>query len=103
MNDKNTHEIIFNNQELQLTSRSIKSISHPLRLKILCLLNQDERCVQDIVEYVGTSQSNVSQHLSILRDKNILKSRKEANRIFYQIKDKRTVTLIKLLRESFCT
>jgi predicted transcriptional regulator len=44
-------------------------MSHPLRLKILCVLGDKEVSVQDIVENVGTSQSNISQHLAILRDK----------------------------------
>jgi len=47
----------------------MRAIAHPLRLKILCVLGEHELSVQDIVEAVGTSQSNVSQHLAILREK----------------------------------
>jgi ArsR family transcriptional regulator len=59
--------------------------------------------VQDIVERVGTSQSNISQHLAILRDKGILSSRKDANRVFYKVVDNRTLQLIGMMRNVFCT
>jgi ArsR family transcriptional regulator len=46
------------------------------------VVGSEEVCVQDIVEAVGTSQSNISQHLAILRDKGVLLTRKDANRVF---------------------
>jgi ArsR family transcriptional regulator len=72
-------------------------------LKILCVLGENEVSVQDIVECVGTSQSNISQHLAILRDKGILASRKEANRVFYRVGDARTLKLIGMMQEVFCS
>ena len=56
-------------KDVELASRSLKAMSHPLRLMILCKLGEKEFSVQDIVDNVGTSQSNISQHLAILRDK----------------------------------
>lgn len=102
----------FSNSELSLlegdedidrASRSLKAMSHPLRLKILCTLGDEEVSVQDIVDQVGTSQSNISQHLAILRDKGILTSRKDANRVFYRVSDNRTLRLICMMREVFCS
>ena len=58
--------------------------------------------VQDIVESVGTSQSNISQHLGILRDKGILATRKDANRVYYRVGDSRTLRLISMMQEVFC-
>jgi DNA-binding transcriptional ArsR family regulator len=89
--------------DIERASRSLKAMSHPLRLKILCTLGDQEVSVQDIVENVGTSQSNISQHLAILRDKGILTSRKDANRVFYRVGDSRTLQLIGMMREVFCT
>jgi ArsR family transcriptional regulator len=89
--------------DIERASRSLKAMSHPLRLKILCTLGDREVSVQDIVENVGTSQSNISQHLAILRDKGILTSRKDANRVFYRVGDNRTLQLIGMMREVFCT
>jgi len=80
----------------------MKAIAHPLRLKILCVLGNQEANVQDIVEAVGTSQSNISQHLAVLREKDIVGWRKEGNRVFYRVADGRTLNLIGMMREVFC-
>jgi len=96
--------LISREEDIFIASRSLKAMAHPLRLKILCLLGgASEVSVQDIVEHVGTSQSNISQHLSILREKGILASRKDANKVYYRISDPRILTLIGSLREAFCT
>ncbi|UCC56286.1 MAG: winged helix-turn-helix transcriptional regulator [Gammaproteobacteria bacterium] len=95
--------LITREEDIDRASRSLKAMSHPLRLKILCTLGDQEVSVQDIVESVGTSQSNISQHLAILRDKGILASRKDANRVFYRVGDARTLLLIGMMRDVFCT
>ena len=89
--------------DIDRASRALKAMSHPLRLKILCTLGEEEVSVQDIVEHVGTSQSNISQHLAILRDKDILSTRKDANRVYYKIGDPRLLQLISMMRAVFCT
>ncbi len=95
--------LITRDEDIDRASRSLKAMSHPLRLKILCTLSDQEISVQDIVEQVGTSQSNISQHLAILRDKGILSSRKDANRVYYKVVDSRTLRLIEMMRDVFCT
>jgi ArsR family transcriptional regulator len=95
--------LISRDEDIDRASRSLKAMSHPLRLKILCTLGDEEISVQDIVESVGTSQSNISQHLAILRDKGILASRKDANRVYYRVSDSRTLRLISMMREVFCS
>ena len=96
-------DLLADDDDIERASRSLKAMSHPLRLKILCTLGDKESSVQDIVEQVGTSQSNISQHLAILRDKGILASRKEANRVLYRVSDTRTLQLIGMMRDVFCT
>ncbi len=95
--------LLTHDDDIERASRSMKAMSHPLRLKILCVLGEHEYSVQDIVEQVGTSQSNISQHLAILRDKSILGSRKDANRVYYHVTDVRTLRLISMMREVFCS
>lgn len=95
-------DLIDKQEHIETAARALKAISHPLRLKILCIVGDQEVCVQDIVEAVGTSQSNISQHLAILRDKGVLQTRKDANRVFYRVCDHRTLQLIGLMREVFC-
>jgi ArsR family transcriptional regulator len=94
--------LLEGDEDIERASRSLKAMSHPLRLKILCTLGDQEVSVQEIVEQVGTSQSNISQHLAILRDKGILASRKDANRVFYRVSDSRTLQLIGMMRSVFC-
>jgi len=96
-------KLIDKDEDILLASLAIKAIAHPLRLKILCILGDKEISVQDIVADVGTSQSNISQHLAILRDKGVLATRKDANRVFYRIGDPRTLKLVGMMREVFCT
>jgi ArsR family transcriptional regulator len=98
----NTVELIDKEEHIEQASRAMKAMSHPLRLKILCVLGDREVSVQDIVESVGTSQSNISQHLAILRDKGVLRTRKDANRVYYRVGDPRTLKLISLMRDVFC-
>jgi ArsR family transcriptional regulator len=95
--------VIDREQDIEQAAQAIKAMAHPLRLKILCLLGDQEVSVQDIVEHVGTSQSNISQHLAILRDKDVLATRKEANFVYYRINDPRTLKLVGLMREVFCS
>ncbi len=95
-------ELIGRSEEIEQASIAVKAIAHPLRLKILCLLSSGEIAVQEIVEAVGTSQSNISQHLAILRDKKILKTRKDSNKVYYRIADQRILQLVALMRQVFC-
>ena len=94
--------LIEKQEHIEMAARALKSIAHPLRLKILCVLGDQEACVQDIVDAVGTSQSNISQHLAILREKGVLVTRKDANRVFYRVGDQRTLQLVGMMREVFC-
>ena len=95
--------ILYNDTDIIRAARCLKAMSHPLRLKILCVLGTESISVQDIVEQVGTSQSNISQHLAILREKDILAFKKEANRVYYYIDDERMLQLIRMMRDVFCT
>lgn len=95
-------DLMGKQEQIDMAARAMKAIGHPLRLKILCVLGDEEVSVQEIVDAVGTSQSNISQHLAILREKRVLKTRKEANRVFYRIGDQRVLQLIGMMREVFC-
>lgn len=96
------NDLIEHDGDIERAAFALKAMSHPLRLKILCAVGEQELAVQDIVDYVGTTQSNVSQHLAKLKDKNILASRRDANRIYYRVKDERTLKLIEMMRDVFC-
>jgi len=96
-------DLIGRTENIEEASAAMQAMAHPLRLKILCLVGNQELSVLEIVEAVGTSQSNISQHLGVLRDHGILVARKEANRVFYRIEDPRILKMISLTREIFCS
>lgn len=89
-------------ETIEIVARRIKAISHPLRLAIVCLLGAGERTVSDICRTLGTTQPNISQHLTVLHGQHLLKSRKEANRIFYAINDPRLGQIIGMLQAIYC-
>jgi ArsR family transcriptional regulator len=95
-------ELIGKSESIRQASAAMQAMAHPLRLKILCLVGNQELSVLEIVEAVGTSQSNVSQHLAVLRDNGLLAARKDGTRVFYRIADPRLVKMIALTREIFC-
>ena len=96
-------DLIGKSENIREASAAMQAMAHPLRLKILCLVGNQELSVLEIVDAVGTTQSNISQHLAVLRDHGILKSRKEANKVFYRIEDPRVLKMISLTREIFCS
>ena len=96
-----TH-LMAKDADIVRAARCLKAMAHPLRLKILCTLGNRAVSVQEIVEQVGTTQSNISQHLAILRDKGILAHKKVANRVYYYVDDERTLQLIGMMKEVFC-
>lgn len=89
-------------EQIDAMSKILKSMSHPIRLKILCLLQERELSVGDIRDQVETTNANVSQHLNILRSQGIIDYRKDANFIYNRITDKRIIDLIQTMRSLFC-
>lgn len=88
--------------QIDAMSKLLKSMSHPIRLKILCLLQDKELSVGEIRDKVETTNANVSQHLNILRNQGIIDYRKDANFIYNRITDKRILELIQKMRSLFC-
>lgn len=100
MNDETPIETT--SEDTTLTANALKAMAHPLRWRILCTLGTKEMSVSEIVDSIGTTQSNISQHLEQLRNKNILITRKEANRMYYRIKNDQLLLLIGNMREVLC-
>lgn len=78
----------------------LKALSHPLRLNIIKLLiANNSLCVCKIQEEFDISQSNLSQHLKILKDSNLLEAEKNGGWIYYSLKNKKIIELLDLLNE----
>ena len=90
-------------EDIEKATRALKAMAHPLRLKILCVLKNDELPVLEIVKRVGSSQSNISQHIDILRTKKIVESRRDGNRILCKVKDVKVLKLVSNIQAVFCS
>jgi len=86
----------------QSAAKVLASIAHPLRLLIICMVFAHERFVGEIVEELGTSKGNISQHLRLLELKGLIKKRRDGNRIFYSIKDPRISELVACVQGLYC-
>jgi ArsR family transcriptional regulator len=71
-----------------------KALSDPVRLGIVEYLSEGEKCVCEIVQYVGIAQPLVSRHLKILKSCGLVKERKDGNRRLYSVTDPRVFDLI---------
>jgi DNA-binding transcriptional ArsR family regulator len=92
----------YKRERLEKAARCLRTMAHPLRLMIINLLSQREFSVQELEKELGASQSSISQHLNLLKDKEILASRRAAQQVFYRLNDPRFMDLISLTRELFC-
>jgi len=89
-------------EDVEHVAALLKTMAHPIRMRILCLLQDKEMTVGELREEVKTTNANVSQHLTILRNKQIIGYRKEANFIYNRISDPRIVELISTMKDLFC-
>ncbi|CAB5497108.1 Transcriptional regulator, ArsR family [Bathymodiolus thermophilus thioautotrophic gill symbiont] len=96
-------KLLERDEDINKATKALKAMAHPLRLKILCALKGDELPVLEIVEQVGSSQSNISQHIDILRTKGILESRRDGNKILCKIKDAKILKLVANMQAVFCS
>lgn len=92
----------MNDHNVENVAGLLKTMAHPLRLKILCLLQDKEMTVGQLRDEVKTTNANVSQHLTILRNKDIISFRKDANFIFNKIADPRIIDLMSTMKSIFC-
>jgi ArsR family transcriptional regulator, virulence genes transcriptional regulator len=80
----------------------LKALGNERRLLILCYLASTERSVGELEGLVGLSQSALSQHLARLRRDQLVKTRRNAQTIFYSLASPETRTLIEVLYRLFC-
>jgi len=87
------------NELFTLHANLLKALAHPRRLEILQLLRAQAMCVTDIHSMLDLPQANISQHLMILRDEGVVKTRRQGKQIFYQIADEKFVQASDLFRQ----
>ncbi|MFS0635335.1 metalloregulator ArsR/SmtB family transcription factor [Mesobacillus foraminis] len=78
-----------------------KALAHPLRIRILELLSESDKSVNEIQSLVGSEGSAVSQQLTVLRSKNIVTGTKDGNRVIYSLRDPMIIELLAVARQIF--
>ena len=76
-----------------------KALADPTRLKILESVENDEKCICEIIPLTGKSQPNVSQHLKVLKNAGIIEERKEGTRILIKSTNDKIYQIIKLVKK----
>ena len=97
--DNTITDLIEKQEHIETAARALKAISHPLRLKILCVIGDQEACVQEIVDAVGTSQSNISQHLAILQRDGLVRRYREDGHVLWEVVNPRLREACELIDE----
>lgn len=82
-------------------SEIFQGLAHPTRIAIVELLRDGELSAGKLIEKLGIEQANASQHLAVLRSKQIVVSRKVGNQVFYSIRDRALVEVLDILRRYF--
>lgn len=78
-----------------------QALSHPTRIAIVECLHDGEQTVGKLIEQLGLEQANVSQHLAILRTKQIVTARRAGNQVYYSLRDPVLAEVLTLLHEYF--
>ena len=83
-------------------STLLKAMSNEHRLMILCQLTKGEKCVSELERIIGLSQSALSQHLARLRRDEVVKTRRDAQTIYYSLSGPEARAIIETLYDFYC-
>lgn len=93
-------------EQMQLAAdracRVMKVLANPDRLLILCQLSQGERRVGELEELLGIVQPTLSQQLTVLRDEELVSTRREGKNIHYVLTSPKALAVMQVLYEQFC-
>lgn len=78
-----------------------QALAHPTRIAIIELLEGGELAAGELIEKLGMEQANVSQHLAVLRTKQLVVNRKAGNQVFYSVRDPLILKVLALMRRYF--
>ena len=84
-------------QRLEDWSQKLKVCGHPIRLKILCLIEHESICVSDLYQCLEQPQPVISQHLAVLKERGVVEGTVSGNKRFYSIVD----PLVRLMVQQF--
>lgn len=83
-------------------SKMMKSLSHPVRLKILCQIASSDKTVCELAQFCEVSQSAMSQFLGRMREEGIIDSQKDSTAVYYKICNSKVLKLMKAIYKIYC-
>ncbi len=78
-----------------------QALAHPTRIAIVEALRRGETSAGQLIEQLELEQANASQHLAVLRSKQVVTSRKEGNQVFYSLRDPMLIEVLDILKRYF--
>jgi DNA-binding transcriptional ArsR family regulator len=99
--DKSNILISVQNALRSFKASILQALAHPSRIAILEVLKDGELPAGTIQERIGVEQANLSQHLAVLRSRQIIVNRKEGNQVFYSLRDPMLLEVLEILRRYF--
>jgi DNA-binding transcriptional ArsR family regulator len=81
----------------------LKVLGNPDRLLLLCQLTQGEYCVSELEALLNIQQPTLSQQLGVLREEELVSTRREGKQIYYSMASKEALAVMTVLHELFCT
>ena len=89
-------------KKCEQVSQTLKSLSHPVRLKVMCHLIEGERSVSELTDFCEITQSAMSQFLNRMKSEGIVMSRREGTNVYYKMGDQNLIKLLRAIKEIYC-
>lgn len=83
-------------------SKILDCLSNPNRLLITCMLIEGTKTPTEILDEIGTTKGNISQHLKLLELSGIIKAKRNGNKIYYSINDEKVKKLVTQIKKIYC-
>jgi ArsR family transcriptional regulator, virulence genes transcriptional regulator len=90
----------YNDELIEIQASYCSTFSNPSRLRIMLSLRDGELSVTEIADKIGIHIQAASQHLRIMKDRNVLKARKDGREVYYQITNEKFIAACNLIREA---
>ena len=89
----------MNKKIYEMHAQICKVFTNPKRLEIISLLRDREKTVNELAEQAGVLQANISQHLTVLRQNNVVTTRRDGANVYYKIANAKILQAFDLMRE----
>ncbi|WP_066634364.1 ArsR/SmtB family transcription factor [Desulfolucanica intricata] len=82
---------------IKMKAEILKALAHPTRVRILANLREGEKCVCEIIDNLAIEQSNISQHLAVLKKLDLVTFKKDGLKVIYKVKHPQIFQILDLL------